>query len=56
MPVTIDEVTAQVESGATTQMSQSPGNQNHLSPEMELRRYRELQNHIAIRLARLRAE
>jgi len=57
MPISIDEVTAQVEPVTTSdQGSQSQGNSNQASPEMELRRFSEMQSYNAIRAARLRAE
>ncbi len=55
MPVTIDEVTAEVDPGRNTS-SVSQVNQKQSSPEIELRRQRELRNYLSIRNARLRAE
>lgn len=57
MPVTIDEVTAEVAPAMAERPTSPPVNeQNPLSPEMELRLHYELRNHLAIRAARLRAD
>lgn len=58
MAISIGEVSAQVDSNidASMQGAQSQGKSNQVSPEMELRRFSELQSYIAIRVARLRAE
>ncbi len=57
MPVTIDEVTAQVDpTQATTPPSEPSNSQNQQSQVMELRLQRELQNHLAVRAARLHAD
>ena len=56
MPVTIDEVTAEVAADREATPASSSENQNRGLPERELRRHRELQNHCAIRAARLRVE
>jgi hypothetical protein len=56
MPVTIDEVTAEVATDRAATPASSSEDQNRDSPGRELRRYRELQNRCAIRAARLRVE
>lgn len=57
MSVTIDEIVAEIDSDDRNVSSMnSVQNQNRISPDIELRRYRELHDYLAIRVARLRAE